>query len=244
MMSKRKTLSAKMIKVLDFLREGFCKKEACEKAGYSAETVRCRKRKIFDKISAIDKIALDTAIFQGKNRTESQENRPKKKEKEQNIELPIKDLQFGDPASVTLIKMNPRKVRYFAGLAEGKSKKQAAIDAGYSESTALQPSRIEGNTEKYGIVEALEKMGINGLYVARKLKELMEAKNYQKAGYDKNGDPILVEESDRQAISRGLELVMKAMANFAPLTSTKNEESISDEEKARIDDLIKDSLLS
>ncbi len=134
---KEKKLTAMQGMVIDNLEKGMGDREACEKAGYSAKTVNRRKREIFGRIGGE---LVELARFKGKNKVKSSKNKVKKgkkkgKKKDKVETLPI-ELEACDPASITLVRLKPRQIKYFLGLAEGKAKNKAATDAGYSESYA------------------------------------------------------------------------------------------------------------
>lgn len=126
-----------------------------------------------------------------------------------------------------------RQKKYIKGVAAGKSKYKAAIEAGYSENTAREPTR---NLEKPGIKEelnrALEKSGITTQAITDKVKEGMGAKKVVIFG---TGDNIAIEKAEDYAVQhkyletaiklKGIdrEVGMPAALNFFNLTKADTE---------------------
>lgn len=70
-------------------------------------------------------------------------------------------------------KPSPKAVMYVDGLMQGKTKKKAALDAGYSMNTALNAT---ADIEKSKPVQQLmEEAGLTNTYIIGKLKQGMEA---------------------------------------------------------------------
>jgi len=65
--------------------------------------------------------------------------------------------------------------KYVKGVIEGKTKQQAAIDAGYSKTTATNPQIIEGAATFKTLLKTFEKEGIDCKWITRKVKEGGEA---------------------------------------------------------------------
>jgi len=72
---------------------------------------------------------------------------------------------------------NPRQRQYVAGRLAGKSKKQAALDAGYGATTARHPKdKIERKPAVQGLFqELLEEAGVTNAVLARRLRDGLDA---------------------------------------------------------------------
>lgn len=123
--------------------------------------------------------------------------------------------------------------KYIRGVMAGKSKYQAAVEAGYAENTANDPSR---NVEKQGVKEelnrALEKAGITTQRIADKVNEGLEAKKTTFLGQGENS--TFMESPDHAIQHKYLETAIKlkgidrevgmpAALNFFNLTKADTE---------------------
>lgn len=108
-------------------------------------------------------------------------------------------------------KTNPITVkqrRYIKGVVEGKSKYQAAIDAGYSPNTAKVPSlNIEKLSVKEELNKALERSGLTIQRITDKVSEGMEAKKTFVIG--KDGEGTFVETPDHAVQHKYVETAIK-----------------------------------
>ena len=126
-------------------------------------------------------------------------------------------------------KLNPKQAKYINNRKAGKSKKESALAAGYSKSTA---NSVKNNIEK-GIIgplnQAMDEAGISDKFIAEGLKELASAKRdrviYRRtraATIDGSGKKVtksvetteIKEVPDHIARSRGLELIGKYKGAF------------------------------
>ena len=87
--------------------------------------------------------------------------------------------------------MTAKQRKYLKGVVEGKTKKQAALDAGYAESTAITASQ---NIEPFGGLKsqidiAFEEKGLSLGDLIDSLKEGLDAKQPSPHWYDKNWMP-------------------------------------------------------
>lgn len=72
--------------------------------------------------------------------------------------------------------LTPRQRKYLKGLTQGKTKKAAALEAGYSESTADNAkAQIEDHVGEPLILEAFKKAGLTEDSIARVCKDAMKA---------------------------------------------------------------------
>lgn len=102
-----------------------------------------------------------------------------------------------------------RQRKYLKGLALGKTKKAAALDAGYSKTTANSPkSQIEDHVGKCVVSDALKKEGLTEQWIAKRLKC---------GAYSKRSIPTkkgLVNVPDNMARARFMELIGRWRGDF------------------------------
>ena len=98
-------------------------------------------------------------------------------------------------------KLNPREAKAVALLKSGKAKtkKEALEKAGYSKSTADKAAdKILGKVRvQSALLEAFAKLGINDTYLAKRHKVLLDA-------------------TEHQAVSKGLDMAYKLKGEYAP----------------------------
>ena len=89
------------------------------------------------------------------------------------------------PRSGKVRPANVRQSKYVRGVLAGKTKKRAALDAGYSESTAKRTIAIDGRPPvAWLFTELLEKAGITDGLLARRIREGLDAKETKLAMRD------------------------------------------------------------
>lgn len=103
------------------------------------------------------------------------------------IELEFGTLEFGNERQIALLNMTKQQRQYINGILLGKTKKQSALDAGYSTHVACNPGQIERQIGKERIkefvenplTEAFENEGVNAEFIAGIIHELLEGKGWQ-----------------------------------------------------------------
>jgi len=111
--------------------------------------------------------------------------------------------------------LTPKQRKYVKGVVEGKSKKQAALDAGYTESMAQKPKdKIETPAVKAAFTELLEQAGVTDELLAQRIFEglnAMESKFWQPRGV------VAVKDAEgNEALSvDGSELIRRDLVSFS-----------------------------
>jgi hypothetical protein len=125
----------------------------------------------------------------------------------------VKDLA---PASLqsALAALSPKERGAVKGVIEGKTKTQAMIDAGYSETTAVKRQQLVFGRERVqdAFVAAFESQGLSADRLAKIIEEGLEAT--RTLGNNKEGTSHPV--PDYSIRHRYLETVLKVMGAFAP----------------------------
>lgn len=107
-----------------------------------------------------------------------------------------------------------RREKIIKGVMEGKPLKQIGLEAGLSPKTAdSQVSRILQEPQvKNSLLAAMERIGINDVYLAEQYKKLIEGKKYIPSRGD--AEAPYIEIDDLQAKAKALELAFKLTGRF------------------------------
>jgi hypothetical protein len=112
-----------------------------------------------------------------------------------------------------------RRKKIIKAITEGKTHKQAGIDAGLSQKTA--PAQVTAILKEPEVQltfrTAMERLGLNDEYFARKHAELMNIKRYLPArGTDPGSDaaPGYIEVPDGVALAKGLDIAHKLSGRY------------------------------
>jgi hypothetical protein len=113
-----------------------------------------------------------------------------------------------------LAALSPKERNAVRGVIEGKTKTQAMIDAGYSETTAAKRQQLVFGRERVqdAFIAAFESQGLSADRLARIIEEGLEAT--RTLGNKKDGMALTV--PDYHVRHRYLETVLKVMGAFAP----------------------------
>jgi len=112
-----------------------------------------------------------------------------------------------------------RRKTIIKGILEGKTNKQAGLDAGLSPHTVeSQISRILKEPQvKNGLLAAMEKIGLTDEYLAKKHKQLAEGKRYLPArgGHPGSAEaPGYIAVDDCQALAKALDIAHKLAGRY------------------------------
>ncbi len=116
-----------------------------------------------------------------------------------------------------------------AGIAAGKTKKTAAIEAGYSVSTALKAKEKIESTQEFechkGVIWGeMQKQGITMELIVQRLKQLLE----KQESYFYQGKDIIGTQPDPRAVGKALDMIFKILGVYAPVKiETKKKQDLS-----------------
>ncbi len=157
------------------------------------------------------------------------------------VELAFGKLEFGNEDQIAFLSLTEQQRRYLLGLLEGKSKKQSALDAGYSADVAKNPKH---GIEKYIGLHRVEKTmadafsaeGVTAELIAQRTRQVLDLTQLRKKKIEKGGYTVIEEEEvvDDAAVMRASDFWAKMTGAYAAEKSEVKIGSLAEEREAAL----------